>query len=199
MKPLRRTNAETLDMTKTSKLSSLVGSDFIPYRYSNCWDIEKTSGPERLVIGPESRQVELLLKLTQTLAEPFGILYVLLVSRNDHEPARYQSPYPCDRGEMESFFRSFTDFFESDGRHHIWVTSLPDSSTLVYDQHNVIYAYGALPEFERVLHNQGLNRGAVGFPVPHSHHYNAEFDEEEQRLLDYWAWRQSPLQEGDDL
>jgi hypothetical protein len=143
-------------MIKTSKFCSVVGSDFIPYRYSNCWDIENTTGPERLVIGPESSQVELLLKLAQTLAEPFGILYVLLVSRKDHEPARYQCPYPCDRGEMESFFRTFTDFFESDGRHHVWLTSLTDSSTLVYDKHNVIYAYGPLPQFERVLDSRGF-------------------------------------------
>lgn len=184
-------------MTKTSKISSLVGSDFIPYRYSNCWDIEKTTGPERLVIGAESNQVELMLELAQTLTEPFGILYVLLVSRKDHEPARYQCPYPCERDGMESFFRSFKNFFESDGRHHIWVMSLSDSSTLVYDKHDVIYAYGPLPQFERVLDNHGLKRGVVCFPDPHSHHYNAEFDEEEQRLLDYWAWRRSPLQESD--
>jgi hypothetical protein len=186
-------------MTKTSKLSSLDGSDFIPYRYSNCWDIEKTTGPERLVIGPESSQVELLIKLARTLAEPFGILYVLLVSRKDNEPARYQCPYPCDRGEMESFFRTFRDFFESDGRHHVWLTSLPDSSTLVYDQHNVIYAYGPLRQFEIVLRDQGMKRGEVSFPIPHSHHYNPEFDDEEQRLLDHWNWRRSPLQESDDL
>jgi len=186
-------------MGNPSKLGSLVDADFVPHRYANSWDVQKTRGPERLVIGPESNQVELMLDLAQALAEPFGILYLLLISRRGREPARYQSPYPCERAEVESFFRSFKEFFEFDGRHHVWLISLPDSSTIVYDQHNVIYAYGPRQQFQDVLRKQGFRRGSVIFPAPHSHHYNSEFDDEEERLLAYWHWQQSPLQESDNL
>jgi hypothetical protein len=185
---------------KQHKFSSLVGgSEWVPHRYGNSWDIEQTTGPQRLVIGPSDNYVDLLIKLTRVLPEPFGILYVLLVSRRENRPARYQCPYPCSRSEMESFLLEFKEYFESDGRHHVWVTSLPQSSTLVYDQHNVIYAYGPLEEFTKILQENGLQRGTVDFPVPHSHNYNPENDDEEARLLQHWAWVGSPLLEDDDL
>jgi hypothetical protein len=133
------------------------------------------------------------------LPEPFGILYVLLTPRKENQPGRYQSPRPCSRDEMESFLLEFREFFESDGRHHVWVMSLPESSTLVYDQHNVIFAYGPLQEFTEVLKASGFQEGTVSFPSPHAHNYNAENDDTEERLLNHWAWIQTPLQPGDDL
>ncbi|MGI8732180.1 MAG: hypothetical protein ACR2LM_02630 [Pyrinomonadaceae bacterium] len=63
------------------KFSSLVGSDFVPYSHPNTWASEKTSSPERLIIGPSSDHIELMIKLARILPEPFGILYVLLVSQ----------------------------------------------------------------------------------------------------------------------
>lgn len=180
------------------KISSLVGSDFVPYSYPNAWAVEKTNGPDRLIIAPSSGHIELMTKLAGVLAEPFGILYVLLVSRRDNDLARYQCPSPCKREEMESFLREFKEYFESDGRHHIWVASIPSSATLVYDQHDVIYAYGPLAQFKKVLHGEGLRENPISFPAPHAHNYNPQFDEQEQRVLNYWDWRKSPLTEDDE-
>lgn len=183
----------------THKLSSLVGSDFVPFNFTNKWDIQRTIGPDRLVIGPSANQIALLLELTQILSEPFGILYVLLISRRGNQRARYQCPNPCTRIEMESFLRAFGDYFESDGRHHVWISSLPDSATLVYDQHDVIYAYGPLRQFEKILKRKGFEAGVVSFPSPHRHNYNPENDAAEERLFEYWNWRRSALMENDDL
>jgi hypothetical protein len=180
------------------KFSSLIGSDFIPYSYPNAWAVEKTSGPDRLVIAPASGHIELMMKLAGVLLEPFGILYVLLVSRRDNDLGRYQCPSPCKREEMESFLREFKEYFESDGRHHIWVVSIPASATLVYDQHNVIYAYGPLAQFKKILHGEGLRENPISFPAPHAHNYNQQFDEQEQKVLDYWDWRKSPLTPDDE-
>ena len=185
---------------KPQKFSSLVGgSEWVPYRYGDSWDIEETTGPQRLVIGPSGGCVDLLTRLTRVLPEPFGILYVLLVSRTGNRPGRYQCPYPCSRNEMESFLLEFSEYFETDGRHHVWVTSLPESSTLVYDQHNVIYGYGPLEKFTEILEERGLLKGTVTFPVPHRHNYNAENDDAEERLFQHWAWSGSPLLPNDDL
>ncbi len=185
---------------KPYKFTSLVGgSEWVPHRYGDTWDVEQTSGPQRLVIGPSDGHVDLLIKLTRVLPEPFGILYVLLLSRRGNRGARYQCPYPCSRSEMESFLLEFKDFFETDGRHHVWVMSVPESSTLVYDQHNVIYAYGPLQEFTEILNESGLQRGTVRFPLPHSHNYNPENDDAEERLLQRWEWLESPLLPDDDL
>ena len=180
------------------KFSSLIGSDFIPYSYANAWAVEKTSGPDRLIIAPSSGHIELMTKLAGVLPEPFGILYVLLVSRRDNDPGRYQSPSPCKREEMESFLREFKEYFESDGRHHIWVASMRASATLVYDHHNVIYAYGPLVQFKKILLVEGLRENPISFPAPHAHNYNQQFDEQEQKVLDYWDWRKSPLTPDDE-
>jgi len=183
---------------KAHKFSDQVLPGAASYVYPNVWAVEKTTGPERLVIAPSLDQVGLMIELSRILPEPFGILYVLLVSRCGNEPSRYQSPYPCARDEMESFVGHFQEYFESDGRHHIWITSLPESATLVYDNHNVLYAYGPLERYQKILSRSGLNEGSVRFPVPHTHNYNAEFDDHEKKVLAHWDWRRYPLVAGDD-
>lgn len=186
-------------ITKPVKLGSLAGDEFVPHLYSNHWTIQQTTGPARLIIGPRSDHIKLMLALSRVLAEPFGVLYVLLITRRGHTPARYQSPHPLARRDLEQFFQNFSYYFEGDGRHHIWLRSFPDDSTIVYDQHNVIYVYGELRQFEDILGKEGLQRGEVSFPSPHSHYYNDEFDNEEERILKYWDWRQSPLMDNDHL
>ncbi len=183
-------------MHKFGMLDS-AGND-MPYRYPNLWSREQTTGPERIVAAPATSHIDLMIALSRVLPEPFGILYVLLVSRSDQEPGRYQSPVPVSRAEMEAFVQEFKAFLEGDGRHHVWVASLPDHATLVYDQHNVLYAYGPLSEYESVLRQRGLQEGEVRFPLPHTHHYDTPFDGEAARLLAYWEWQRFPLIEGED-
>jgi len=169
------------------------------YEYPNVFAVEKTTGPERLVIAPSSQHVPLMLDLMQIMFEPFGILYVLTVPRGGGEAGRYQVANPVAWSEAEGFLSRFEDFFENDGRHHIWVASVGNSDLLVYDKHNVIYAYGELREFERVLLKRGLQKvDSVEFPSPHSHKYNVTYDQAQQEVLRYWEWKKLPLQESDD-
>ncbi len=86
---------------------------------------------------------------------------------------------------MEALLKRFRRYFESDACHHLWVTSLPSLALLVYDNHNVIYAYGLLDEFKEVLRANGLTEGQVRFPSPHAHNYNSEFDEDERQIMSY--------------
>jgi hypothetical protein len=73
------------------------------------------------------------------------------------------------------------------------------SDLLVYDRHNVIYAYGQLAAYEKILVQRGLKRAdVVAFPVPHVHNYNAVYDSEQNAILRYWQWNESPLQEQDE-
>jgi len=85
----------TLRIMKAHKFSDQVLPGAASYVYPNVWAVGKTAGPERLVIAPSFDQVGLMIELSRILPEPFGILYVLLVSRCGNEPSRYQSPYPC--------------------------------------------------------------------------------------------------------
>ena len=171
----------------------------LPYHYADLWDIEPTTGQSRMVLAPSAGHVDLLLDLSRELAEPFGVLYVLLLSRKKvAEPGRYQGPVPLDRPTMESFFQEFRDYFEGDGRHHVWVTSLAHRSTIVYDHHNVLYGYGPLDRYETVAEARGLKRGKIRFPVPHVHSYLPSFDGDEARILSHWEWTHFPLQQGDE-
>jgi hypothetical protein len=37
----------------------------------------------------------------------------------------------------------------------------------------------------------------IRFPEPHSHHYNAEFDADESRIIKEFDWSITPLRIGD--
>jgi hypothetical protein len=170
----------------------------LPYQYKNVWAREKTSGSDRLVIAPALDYIDLLSKLSAVMSAPYFLLYVLQVPRSEVAAGRYQNPEPVSREQLISFLRRFCDFIEGDGRHHLWIGSADKSSLLVYDRHQVIYAYGQLESFEAVLDENGLQQTAeIRFPDPHVHRYNQEFDEQAANLMNYWMWKQFPLQDSD--
>jgi hypothetical protein len=182
--------------TKFARLDSKTGGD----PYQDQWSQQKTTGPDRLVVAPRGgRHVDVLLALARCLPEPFGILYVLLLSRTGaHLPGRYQSSVPTTRDETEAFVRRFAGYFEGDGRHHLWLMSLPGRGTLVYDNHDLVYAYGPLEGFKSVLTALGFSEGAVAIPAQHQHSYNQQYDSSEDDVMGYWDWKHFPLQPDDD-
>jgi hypothetical protein len=152
------------------------------------------------VVAPSRGQhVDALLDLARCLREPFGVLYVLLLSRTgEHVPGRYQSDVPASRAEVELFVHRFRDYLEGDGRHHLWLMSLPDEATLVYDNHDLLYGYGPLVRYQAALSDRGFSEGSTAIPAPHQHRYNEEYDGAERDLMAYWDWRRFPLQPDDD-
>lgn len=186
-------------MDSVYKFGTVLGDEEVQYQYADVFALEITSGRERLVIAPSQRQVSLLIDLLALVPEPLGILYVLVVPRGNGKAGRYQISAPVSRSEAEGFLKTFQDFFENDARHHIWISSISGSDLLVYDNHNVIYAYGRLSDFGKLSSRRGLNKAdMVNFPSPHTHKYNAIFDEDERRLFGYFEWKWFPLQESDD-
>jgi hypothetical protein len=168
-----------------------------PYEYSNIWTREKTSGPNRLAIAPRANHVGLIQKLAEQMSGPFLLLYVLVVPRTESEPGRYQSE-PIDEEELNRFLCRYKNFLENDARHNLWIRS-SDDSMLVFDRHNIIYAYGPLEMFTSTLTSSGLNESAdIKFPDPHSHHYQSEFDDSERKILQEQSWVRSPLRKGDE-
>jgi hypothetical protein len=165
------------------------------YRHSNTFVTEKTSGPDRLVIGAADPLL-LLSELTSLLSPTFFVLYILHTSRCSLSLARYQSP-PLERDELECFIREFRDFLAEDGRHDLWIHSPASKSTLVWDRHNVIHAYGPLERFRSALVNLRFDEGEVVVPDPHVHYYHAQHDENEFKILSHFEWRSSPLRPED--
>lgn len=168
------------------------------FEYPDVWSTGKTDTQNRLVIAPSRNHVDLMLKLSTAMLEPFWLLYVLLVPRADAEEGRYCIT-DLERSEVEQFFHRFRVFFENDGRHNVWIGSQANKDLLVYDRHNVIFAYGRLAAFEAVLSANGMASGdGTNCPFPHSHRYHQLFDQDQRDLLNGWDWAKSPLQEVDD-
>jgi hypothetical protein len=167
------------------------------FEYPNIWAREKTSGPHRLSIAPRSDYAQLLGKLSGCMEPPFLLLYVLAIPRGGGEPGRYQSNYSFSPTQLQQFLSEYSEFLEKDARHNLWIRS--DDGMLVYDRHNVIYAYGPLEQFVAVLDLAGLTESnEVRFPSPHAHHYHPDFDSDERRILHDEEWTISPLRPGDE-
>ena len=168
------------------------------FTFPNLWERQKFPDYSRLLIGSEKHEVRRILDLCRPLNGPFGVLYVLLVSRTGNEPARYESPEPIDYDDLEMFMYTFQEYFEQDGRHTIWVSSLSGEGQFIFDQHNYIFAYGDLDRMTGQLSAVGFSEGKVTVPVPHNHHYHPQFDEMETEVLSYWSWFKSPLEQSDN-
>lgn len=166
--------------------------------HGNLWAIEPTSGRDRLVLAPSRAHVDLMIELLRALPEPFCILHVLITSRCGSHLARRQHPQMLPRSGAAHFLREYEAFFEGDGRHHVWVMSVPAEATIVYDNHDLLYAYGPLERFVGIAAARGMNEGEIGIPAPHMHGYHEAYDEAEERLLSAVDWLESPLQPGDD-
>ena len=173
------------------KLGSLQGDSVTPFRYSNRFKTEKTTGPDRLCIGMDEAHISLLWKLAFSLPAPYYVLYVLHTSRCGTHLGRYQSP-ALDYHKLSGFIAEFCEFLTNDARHDVWIHSPDADATLVWDRHDLIYAYGPLESFRALL--KELQEAEVdGPPHPHVHMYHAEYDDAERKLLRYFAWSYSPL------
>jgi len=182
------------------KIGTLDDEDRPPSRLvrPDVWLRERTSGPERLRIGCRHGAIDVMLALAQARAESWRLLYVLLVPRGQGTEGRHESPV-LSWAQASEFLRRHADVLERDARHAIWLQVSDDQAPLfVFEQHDVLYAYGALDEYESVLSARGFRRGPVEIPAPHTHHYHASFDGDVEALLKELPWRWTPLLPGDE-
>jgi hypothetical protein len=177
-------------------LPKFTDEDGNPNVYDQRFETGTTTGPNRLLIAPIGSQIKLITDLMSLMPGPFGIVYVLVVGRG-YESGRYQLGAELSFEEAKSFLMDYRSFFEQDGRATLLIASHSDRAMLVYDRHNVIYAYGPLEEYTNLIRQQGFGEGDVRYPVPHIHHYHAEFDAEETRLMTCNTWLKSPLRDSD--
>lgn len=171
----------------------------IPHDYGDVYFRQPCGDSERLVIGPTDKHIQLLDSLAKRFAtENYYILYVLLVSHSGRVPGRYQSPIISNHDDLQLFIWTFQTFLEQDGRHHIWVASPDCSDLLIYDQHDVIFAYGNLDSFESVLKQNAFTESEFWFPLNHAHGYDPANANIEDELIGYFDWQYFDLQPGDD-
>lgn len=179
------------------KLSHQVEEEFIEHSHARLIQRERMSeGSERLVVGVPSGNCTAFSKLIACLAEQFFLLYVLHTSRGEGKQGRYQSP-EISKAEVNSFLKTYSGLLSQDARQDIWIRSQSSNGTLVWDRHNVIYAYGPISEYESALFDIGYSKADVVVPVPHCHHYREEFDSDAKSVLSAFEWKYTPLRPED--
>jgi hypothetical protein len=181
------------------KLGVREGGTLVPHPHSHAYRLElEESGPPRIVAAPDRDQVGLLIGLSRTLPAPFHLIYVLLGSRGLRPAGRYTTVEPLSREELELFLDRFRGLLEQDGRHHVWIGSAVEPSTLVYDQHQLLLLYGRLDAYQPVLRAAGMGDGPVVLPDAHEHLCHDRFDLAENELLSSRSWTWYPLEPGDE-
>jgi len=145
--------------------------------YPNEYALQQTSGPIRIIISSATNQMKLASDLIIRSDSYFGILYILAVPRGKHKAARYQLADRLSKNDAVKFLEKYNEYFVNDGRHQIWIADTENNDFIVYDQHNVLYAYGNISEYEKILGiKRYQNTTKIEFPVPHVHCYNPEYD-----------------------
>jgi hypothetical protein len=180
----------------TIKIEAMNGDLPQPFAYGNVFAREEVGGLPQLCVGVDEAQDAALVALADGLLGPFQLLYVLHTTRTGAELGRYESP-ELTLGAVQDFLRQFGRFLSEDSRHDLWIRSHDDDATIVLDRHNLIYAYGPLDQFEATLKSLGVHRGEPLVLGAHMHHYHAEWDEAERRVLRTLEWNIKPLRPSD--
>lgn len=171
------------------KLSVRGAEEPVPVQYGKVMGRQGVGGGERLCLGLDDGHARVLRALVAGLAGPFQLLYVLHTSRTGARLARYESP-DMTLDELDAFLNKFDGFLCDDARHDLWIRSHDDDATLVLDRHNLLYAYGPLDDFERVLVSQGFRPGSPPrIDFPHQHHYHSHWDGPRSRSLPHCPGR----------
>lgn len=179
------------------KVQHFVEGRLEPFHHANTFAREQTTGPERVRIGPRGGQRHLFGTLASLLGPPYKLLYLLHTSRTRAELGRYESPWLED-AELTSFLDRFGQFIAEDARHDLWVLGGGGSGTIVWERHDLVYAYGPIPTYVMMLESAGFREGWPTWPVPHAHCYNPEWDEAEREILRAFDWDRTPLRPEDE-
>ena len=172
------------------------------FTYGKVFARQNRKGTPVLRIAADTEQIRLLELLMEDMREPLWLLYILLVPRADEgQPGRYQSADQFTKAEARAFLERFRLYLESDGRQSLWIKSVDSPDLLVYDKHNLVFAYGAVEQWAERLNHLGwqeVPEKDLHIPAPHMHRYHGLFDDDARKLLSDFNWVHSPLRESDD-
>jgi hypothetical protein len=164
------------------KLSFLDEDEWKEYSYALTYTISGNQDKCRIIAGVSDEKIEVFERLATCLQPPYFLLYVLHTPRVEGKEGRYQSPAISVK-DFSLFMAHFGNYLKSDGRFDIWIHSPSDNATVVWDRHNLIFAYGPIKQYEHELHSLGYTEGTCEVPGPHQHHYRQECDKDALELL----------------
>ena len=147
-------------------------------------------GWSRLEVTVAKSPIAFIREILMTWSAPFAVVYELETSRDPIFPVgRYQSDWFEDFDELDALLIKNWDFFEQDGRHNIWIADSQAPRQIIYDQHEVIYIYGAENNLGLTLLERGFSDEAPDIPFPHRHFYHPQFDDAFEALMTDNEWR----------
>lgn len=180
------------------KLSQFQDEAWVEHTHAREYALPEAASPvPRLEAGVPGGDPGVFERLALEMRAPYLLLCVLHTPRGEAEPGRYESP-ELTREQVQALVARFGAFLSADARFDLWAHSPSDGATVVWDRHNVIYAYGVLDRFAAALEELGFRAGKVTVPVPHQHHYRPECDALAAELLRGRAWTRSPLHPEDE-
>lgn len=180
------------------KLEHFIEKEWVEYSHLPAFhlSISETSA-QRIVAGVPGSDPAVFLRLARCMCAPLIVLYVLHTARGEGKPGRYQSP-ELSFEEVEKFITEFERFLRADARFDLWLYSPTGNEMLVWDRHDLLYAYGPLARYSAELEDMGFEPGDPVIPSPHTHNYHAELDPLARQLMGRFEWRYSPLRPEDE-
>jgi hypothetical protein len=175
------------------KLSWLAGSEWLEHSHPPTFAREQN----RIVAGVPRGEPEVFARLLTSLEPPYFVMYVLHTPRGEGRAGRYQSP-SLAASQVWEFIGKFKGLLSQDARFDIWGHAPSENGTVVWDRHNLLYAYGPVETFVRELRALGFSSGAPSIPIPHSHSYHPELDVDARDLLASFEWSWSELRPEDE-
>ncbi len=172
-------------------------SDPKPYRLGNHFSRVNVGERNRIEIRTLGSPVALLREFVETWSPPYTLLYILVTPQNEQRDGRYQFEPFESFDTFDDFLIEYWDFFEQDGRHHIWVFAPESDALVVYDRHEILYVYGDEKNVLSKLRQKDFDEREIKIPVPHAHHYSHSFYDVSCALFESRRWIWSEPQEGD--
>jgi hypothetical protein len=175
------------------RLGHLVDGDWVEHEHPPVYVRHALDGGgERVVATAPGGDPLVLRGLGAILRPPVRLLYVLFQPRGEAPPGRFESP-DLSAGELDRFFDRFGDFMRRDSRFDLWIFSIADGASVIWDRHDLVWCYGPPDPFEEKLRALGFTPGQPAVPAPHCHYEHYALRADAQALLRFFEWKHTPL------
>lgn len=160
--------------------------------YRDCFVKQSISGVNRILIATSGSSMDLMGQLLDFYPSPYRLVYLLVTPPEGFQPMKYEIEGLEAKG-VQDFFNQYRPFLEGDARHHIWIHSASGGGTLICDEHDWVYAYGALDQVEAFLISRGFEPEMPEIPFPHLHNESSSNDAVMRELLGHFDWKAHPV------